>query len=96
LKWGPYIYIKYKTIMESSIHIIRAGVAQSLYCDYRLANQMKKVQAPKGEINFSSSLCVQTNSEADPASCAMGTTGPFPRVKTKQGLKLTTDHLVPR
>jgi hypothetical protein len=31
----------------------------------------------RGEKDFSSSLCVQTGSEAHPASCTMGTGGPF-------------------
>jgi hypothetical protein len=35
---------------------------------------------------FSSSLCVQTNSEAHPASCTMGIGGSFPRCKARPGL----------
>jgi hypothetical protein len=35
--------------------------------------------------DFSSSLCVQTGSEAHPASCTMGTGGPFPVAKGRQG-----------
>jgi hypothetical protein len=46
---------------------------------------------------FSSSLCVQTCSEAHPASCPMGTGGPFPAVKRGRGVTLTTHpHLMPR
>jgi hypothetical protein len=33
--------------------------------------------------NFFSSLCVQTSSEAHPASYPMGTNGPFPEDKTR-------------
>jgi hypothetical protein len=33
----------------------------------------------------SSSLCVQTGSEAHPASCTMGTGGPFPGGKARPG-----------
>jgi hypothetical protein len=39
---------------------------------------------------FSSSLCVQTSSEAHPASYAMGTGDPFPGVKRGQVMTLTT------
>jgi len=45
----------------------------------------------------SSSLCVQTGSEAHPASCTMGTGGPFPGVNRGLGVTLTTHpHLVLR
>jgi hypothetical protein len=46
--------------------------------------------------DFSSSLCVQTGSEAHPASCTMGTGGPFAGEKRGRGVTLTTHpHLVP-
>jgi len=35
--------------------------------------------------SFSSSLCVQTGSGAHPASCTMGTRGPFPGAKARPG-----------
>jgi hypothetical protein len=35
--------------------------------------------------DFSSSLCVQTGSEAHPVSCTMGTGGPFPEGKARPG-----------
>jgi hypothetical protein len=35
--------------------------------------------------DFSSSLCVQTGSGAHPASCTMGTGGPFPGPKARPG-----------
>jgi hypothetical protein len=40
-----------------------------------------------------SSLCVQTSSGAHPASCTMGTGGPFPGGKVRQGRD--ADHLPP-
>jgi hypothetical protein len=47
--------------------------------------------------DFSFSLCVQTGSEAHPASCTMGPGGPFPGVKRGWGVTLTTHpHLVRR
>jgi hypothetical protein len=38
-----------------------------------------------GKDDFSSSLCVQTDSGAHPASCTMGTGGPFPGGKARPG-----------
>jgi hypothetical protein len=42
---------------------------------------------------FFSSLCVQTGSGAHPASCTMGTGGPFPGAKERPGRD--TDHSPP-
>jgi hypothetical protein len=47
--------------------------------------------------DFSSSLCVQTDSGAHPASCTMGSGVLYPGVKLGLGVTLTTQpHLVPR
>jgi hypothetical protein len=46
--------------------------------DYGLDDRAIGVRSPAGEKDFSSNLCVQTGSEAQPASCPMGTVGPFP------------------
>jgi hypothetical protein len=47
--------------------------------------------------DFSSSLCVQTGSETHPASCTMGTGGPFSGAKRGRGVTLTNhSHLVLR
>jgi hypothetical protein len=54
-------------------------------------------RSPAEAKDFSSNLYVQTGSEAHPASCTMGTGGPFPGTKSGRGVTLTTDpHLVPR
>jgi hypothetical protein len=54
----------------------RAGVAQSVQ---RLTTDRAiEVRSPAEADYFSSILCVQTGSEAHPASCTMGTGGPFP------------------
>jgi hypothetical protein len=53
--------------------------------DYRLDERAIGVRSPAGAKDFSSSLCVQTGSEAHPASCTMGTGGPFPRGKARSG-----------
>jgi hypothetical protein len=43
------------------------------------------------------SLCVQTGSGANPASCTIGIGDPFPGAETRPGVMLTTNpHLVPR
>jgi hypothetical protein len=44
-----------------------------------------EVLSPAEARDFSSSLCVQTGSEAHPASCTMGTGGPFPGAKARPG-----------
>jgi hypothetical protein len=55
------------------------------------------VRSPSDENVFSTSLCVQTSSEAHPASCPMSTAAPLPGVKRGRGVTLTTNpHLVPR
>jgi hypothetical protein len=47
--------------------------------------------------DFSSNFCVQTGSEAHPASCPMDTGDPFHGAKRGRGVTLTTHlHLVPR
>jgi hypothetical protein len=52
---------------------------------YRLDDRAIEVRCPAGTKDFSSSLCVQTGSGAHPASCTMGTGGPFPGVKARPG-----------
>jgi hypothetical protein len=47
----------------------------------------------QGQNDFSSSLCVQTGSEAHPASCTMDTGGPFPGAKVRPGRD--ADHSPP-
>jgi hypothetical protein len=51
------------------------------------------VRSPPGAEDFSSSPCVQTGSEAHPASCPMGTGGPFPGGKARPGRD--ADHSPP-
>jgi hypothetical protein len=64
---------------------------------YGLDDWAIKVRSPAEAREFSSILCVQTGSGAHPASCTMGTGGPFPGVKRGRGVTLTTHpRLVPR
>jgi hypothetical protein len=59
---------------DSSVNIVS---------DYRLDDLATGVQSPAEAKDFSSSLCVQTGSGAHPASCTMGTGGPFSGVKAR-------------
>jgi hypothetical protein len=73
------------------------GSSVSTVPDYGLDDRAFGVRSPAGAKDFSSSLCVQTGSEAHPASCTLGTGGPFPGAKRGRGVTLTTHpHLVPR
>jgi hypothetical protein len=51
---------------------------------------MTGVWSPTEAEDFSSGLCVQTGSGAQPASCPMGTGGPFLRGKAQLGRDI--DH----
>jgi hypothetical protein len=65
----------------------------SIVSDYGLDDRAIGVRSPTGAKDFSSSLCVQTGSEAHPASCPMGTGGPFPGDKARPGRD--ADHSPP-
>jgi hypothetical protein len=54
--------------------------------DYGLDDRAIGVRCPVRTKGFSSSLCVQTGSGAHPASCTMGTGGPFPGGKSAAGV----------
>jgi hypothetical protein len=65
--------------------------------DYGLENRTIEVQSPAEGRDFSSNLCVQTCSEAHPASCSMGTGGPFLEGKVRPRSDADdSPHLVPR
>jgi hypothetical protein len=61
------------------------GSSVSIVSDYGLDDRAIGVRSPVGEKDFSSILCVQTGSGAHPASCTMGTGGPFPGGKSAAG-----------
>jgi hypothetical protein len=65
----------------------------SIVSDYRLNDRAIGVRSPAGAKDFFTILCVQTGSGAQPASCTMGTGGPFPGGKARPGLD--TDHSPP-
>jgi hypothetical protein len=57
----------------------------SIVSDYGLDDRAIGVRSPAGVKDFSSSFFVQTGSRAHPASCTMGTGGPFPGGKSATG-----------
>jgi hypothetical protein len=73
------------------------GSSGSIVSDYGLDDRAIGVRSPAGAEDFSSSICVQTGSGAHPASCTMGTWGPFPGCKARPGRDADhSPHLVPR
>jgi hypothetical protein len=69
------------------------GSSVSIVSAYGLDDRAIEVRSPAEARDFSSSLCVQTGSGAHPASCTMGTGGPFPGGKARP--ELDADHLPP-
>jgi hypothetical protein len=57
----------------------------SIVSDYGLDVRAIGVRSSAGAKDFSCNLCVQTGSGAHPASCTMGTGGPFPGGKSAVG-----------
>jgi hypothetical protein len=73
------------------------GISVSIVSHYGLDDRSIGVRSPAGAKDFSSNLCVQTGSEAHPASCAMGTGGVLSPGQRGRDVTLTTHpHLVPR
>jgi hypothetical protein len=73
------------------------GSSVSIVSGYGLDDRAIGVRSPAGARDFSCSLCVQTGSGAHPASCIMGTGGPFPGGKALPGRDADhSPHLVPR
>jgi hypothetical protein len=78
-------------------HLMLMFNSGSIVSDYGLNDRAIGVRSPAGAEDFSSSLCVQIGSGAHPASCTMGTGGPFPRGKARPGRDADhSPHLVPR
>jgi hypothetical protein len=84
-------------IILLSVKTLCWGSSVSTVSDHALDDRAIGVRSPAGAKDFSCSLCVQTSSEAHPASCTMGTGGPFPGAKRGWGVTVTTlPHLVLR
>jgi hypothetical protein len=69
------------------------GSSVSIASGYGLDERAIGVRSPAGEKDFSSSLCVQTDSGAHPGYCPMGTGDPFPGGKARPGRD--SDHSTP-
>jgi hypothetical protein len=61
---------------------LEPGSSVSTVSAYGLDDRAIGVRSPAGAKDFSSILCVHTGSGAHPASCPMGTGGPFPGGKS--------------
>jgi hypothetical protein len=75
----------------------RGAVVVQSVPDYGLDDRRSKFDPQQRQEYFFCSLCVQTGSGLHPASCTIGTEGPFPRGKVRPGRDSPTHpHLVPR
>jgi hypothetical protein len=68
------------TVLEFGRSRVSSG---SIVSDYGLDDRAIGVRSPAGAEDFSSILCIQTGSGAHPASCTVGTGGPFPGGKAR-------------
>jgi hypothetical protein len=59
---------------------------------FKPLNRTIEVRSPAETKDFSSSLCVQTDSEAHPTCYTIGTGGLYPGLKRGRGVTLTTHH----
>jgi hypothetical protein len=75
-----YFVLSY--LPDTLVFLRSRGSSVSIVSDYGLDDRAIGVRSPAGARDFSSILCVQTGSGAHPASCTMGTGGPFPGGKS--------------
>jgi hypothetical protein len=80
-KMIKYVYVL-KAIFNFGLHVRSSG---SIVSDYGLDDRAIGVRSLAEAKDFSFSVCVQTGSGAHPASCTMGTGGPFPGGKARPG-----------
>jgi hypothetical protein len=96
-RWDCVVYLWFWSFSASFTFLFREfWVAQAVKC--LTTGWMIGIWSPTGAEDFSSSPCVQTGSGAHPASCTMGTGGPFPGGKARPGHDAdhSPPHLVPR
>jgi hypothetical protein len=65
--------------------VMTPGTSVSIVSGYGLDDRAIEVRSPADMKDFSSSLCVQTGSAANPASCTIGTEGPISGAKARPG-----------
>jgi hypothetical protein len=82
-----FIYVNYYD------YFVSRGSSVSIVSDYVLDDRAIAVRSPAEARDFSSNLFVHTGSGAHPDSCTMGTWGPFPEGKARQGRD--ADHSPP-
>jgi hypothetical protein len=79
------VLLAVRTTFLVVLHAKEPGSSGSTVSGYGLDDRAIGVRSPAGPKDFSSILCVQTGSGAHPASCTMGTGGPFPGAKARPG-----------
>jgi hypothetical protein len=79
------------SVINHLTHLYREPVAQSVQC--LTTDWTAGVRSPTEAQDFSSNLCVQTDSGAHPAPCTVGTGGSFPGGKARPGRD--ADHSPP-
>jgi hypothetical protein len=90
--WGNWF--SFRLFFVLLLTVVRSRVnSVSIVSDYGLDNRAIGVRSPAGAKDFSSSLYVQTGSGTHPASCTMGTGGPFPGGKARP--RRDADHSPP-
>jgi hypothetical protein len=81
----------------SLVHFVinsRRVSSGNIVSDYGMDDRAIGVRSPEGVKDFFSILCVQTGSGAHPASCPMGTGGPFPGGKARPGRDIDHSPLI--
>jgi hypothetical protein len=92
--YSSHFFISFYLLLAVDLHKSEEpGSSGSIVSDYGLDDRAIGVRVPAETKDFSSILCVQTGSEAHPASCTMGTGGPFPGRKARPGRD--ADHSPP-
>jgi hypothetical protein len=74
-------------------YFVSGGISASIVSDCRLHDRAMGLRSPAEEADLSSGLCVQTGSEAHPASYPVGTGGTIPGRKARS--ERNADHSLP-
>jgi hypothetical protein len=69
------------------------GSSGTIVSGYGLKDRATRFDTQQRREDISSNLCVQTGSGAHPASCPMGTGGPFPGGEARPGRDADHSHL---
>jgi hypothetical protein len=92
---NPKKYINYILILvfrqANRTTRMRYGLINYDSCPYS-STRRSRFDPRRKRKDFSSSLCVQTSSGAHPASCTMGTAGPFPWGRARPGRDADHSH----